>query len=296
MATATKDVSLNKKVSQFFWRSWAIQASWNYERQMNMGFLYGMVPTLDRLYPDESDPKQLAAKKEAYHRHMAFYNCTPQTSAFILGLSASMEEEYAKDPENFDPDSINAVKTSLMGPLSGIGDSFFQGTIRVIAFGLGVQLAQQGSIMGPILAMLISIVPSVLITWFAAKIGYQGGHEYLSKLQGGDLMEKLMYVCGIVGLMSVGGMIATLIGATTPTWYTFRPSWGSRSDDLPWPHRSYVLAHQEERQHRLASRDRHRGRHRPLRGRHPGLVATKRLTAFPRGPAWHPIPQAGFHP
>lgn len=185
MATATKDVSLNKKVSQFFWRSWAIQASWNYERQMNMGFLYGMVPTLDRLYPDESDPKQLAAKKEAYHRHMAFYNCTPQTSAFILGLSASMEEEYAKDPENFDPDSINAVKTSLMGPLSGIGDSFFQGTIRVIAFGLGVQLAQQGSIMGPILAMLISIVPSVLITWFAAKMGYQGGHEYLSKLQGG---------------------------------------------------------------------------------------------------------------
>ena len=119
MATATKDVSLNKKVSQFFWRSWAIQASWNYERQMNMGFLYGMVPTLDRLYPDESDPKQLAAKKEAYHRHMAFYNCTPQTSAFILGLAASMEEEYAKDPENFNPDSINAVKTSLMGPLSG---------------------------------------------------------------------------------------------------------------------------------------------------------------------------------
>ena len=216
MATATKDVSLNKKVSQFFWRSWAIQASWNYERQMNMGFLYGMVPTLDRLYPDESDPKQLAAKKEAYHRHMAFYNCTPQTSAFILGLAASMEEEYAKDPENFDPDSINAVKTSLMGPLSGIGDSFVQGTIRVIAFGLGVQRAQQGSIMGPILAILISIVPSVLITWFAAKMGYQGGHEYLSKLQGGDLMEKLMYVCGIVGLMSVGGMIATLIGATTP--------------------------------------------------------------------------------
>ena len=94
---------------------------------MNMGFLYGMVPTLDRLYPDESDPKQLAAKKEAYHRHMAFYNCTPQTSAFIPGLSASMEEEYANDPENFDPDSINAVKTSLMGPLSGIGDSFFRG-------------------------------------------------------------------------------------------------------------------------------------------------------------------------
>lgn len=219
-ATLTKDVSLNKKVWQFFWRSWAIQDSWNYERQMNMGFLYGMVPTIDRCYPNEDDPKQLEAKKEAYRRHMAFYNCTPQTSAFVLGLTASMEEQYAKDPSSMNPDSINAVKTSLMGPLSGIGDSFFQGTIRVIAFGLGVQLAQQGSIMGPVLAMLISIVPSVLITWFAAKLGYQGGHDYLGKLQGGNTMEKVMYVCGIVGLMSVGAMIATLIGATTPATFS----------------------------------------------------------------------------
>lgn len=217
---ATNDISLTKKIWQFFWRSWAIQDSWNYERQMNMGFLYGIVPTLDRAYPDESDPEQLERKKEAYRRHMAFYNCTPQTSAFVLGLSSSMEEQYAKDPASLNPDSINAMKTSLMGPLSGIGDSFFQGTIRVIAFGLGVQLAQQGSIMGPVLAMIISIVPSVLITWFAAKLGYQGGHEYLQKLQGGNMMDKVMYVCGIVGLMAVGGMIATLIGATTPATFS----------------------------------------------------------------------------
>lgn len=220
MATTTKDVSLRKKIWQFFWRSWAIQDSWNYERQMNMGFLYGLVPTLDRCYPDESDPKQLERKKEAYRRHMAFYNCTPQTSAFVLGLSASMEESYAEDPKSIDPDSINAVKTSLMGPLSGIGDSFFQGTIRVIAFGLGVQLAQQGSVLGPVLAMVISIIPSVLITWFAAKLGYQGGHQYLQKLQSGNMMDKVMYVCGIVGLMAVGGMIATLIGATTPATFS----------------------------------------------------------------------------
>ena len=151
---------------------------------------------------------------------MAFYNCTPQTSAFVLGLAASMEEELAETPEAFDPGTINAIKTSLMGPLSGIGDSFFQGTIRVIAFGLGVSLAQQGSIMGPVLAMIISIIPSVLITWFGAKLGYQGGREYLEKMQSGDLMDRVMYVCGIVGLMAIGGMVATLIGATTPLTFS----------------------------------------------------------------------------
>lgn len=218
--THTKNDSLNKKISQFFWRSWAIQDSWNYERQMNMGFLYGIVPTLDRCYPDESDPVQLERKKEAYRRHMAFYNCTPQTSAFVLGLASSMEEELAETPDAFDPATINAIKTSLMGPLSGIGDSFFQGTIRVIAFGLGVSLAQQGSIMGPVLAMIISIIPSVLVTWFGAKLGYQGGREYLEKMQCGDLMDRVMYICGVVGLMAIGGMVATLIGATTPLTFS----------------------------------------------------------------------------
>ena len=116
---ATKDVSLNKKIWQFFWRSWAIQDSWNYERQMNLGFLYGMAPTLDRCYPDESDPVQLERKKDAYRRHMAFYNCTPQTSAFVLGLSASMEEEYAEDPKSLQPRHHQRHEDGTHGPAFG---------------------------------------------------------------------------------------------------------------------------------------------------------------------------------
>lgn len=217
MSNATKTAKRSdfKKYFQFMWRSLNIQASWNYERQMNMGFLYGIAPTLDELYPDESDPVQLAQKKEAYEREMAFYNCTPQTSAFTLGLAASMEEQYAADRENFNPETINAVKTSLMGPLSGVGDSFFQGTIRLIAFGLGISLAQQGSILGPILAMVISIIPTILVTWFAGKLGYTMGSKYLTKLNGG-MIDKLMYVCGIVGLMVIGAMVASMVGLTTP--------------------------------------------------------------------------------
>lgn len=210
------DKDNKKKYRQFFWRSWNIQASWNYERQMNMGFLYGIAPTLDRIY---SKPEDIERKKEAYQRHMAYYNCTPQTSAFALGLAASMEEQYALNPDEFNPDTINAMKTSLMGPLSGVGDSFFQGTIRILAFGLGINLAQQGSIWGPILAMVISLVPSYLVTYYAGKFGYESGQKYLTKLYQGGLMEKVMYVCSIVGLMVIGSMIASMIGITTPIKY-----------------------------------------------------------------------------
>ena len=75
-----------------------------------------------------------------------------------------MEEEYAEKPDTFDPKMITSVKTALMGPLSGVGDSLFQGTVRIIAMSIGISLAQQGSILGPILAMLISFAVSFPIT------------------------------------------------------------------------------------------------------------------------------------
>ena len=202
-----------KELNQVFWRSFQMEFSWNYERQMNMGFMYGIAPILDAIYKNPEDEQR---KKEAYERHMMYYNCTPQTSAFVLGLASSMEEQYYEDPVSFNPESISAVKTSLMGPLSGVGDSFFQGTIRVLAFGLGINLAQQGSILGPILAMIVSFLPSFFVTYYGGKIGYTMGNKYLAKLYQEGLMDKVMYICSIVGLMVIGSMIASMIGITTP--------------------------------------------------------------------------------
>jgi PTS system mannose-specific IID component/fructoselysine and glucoselysine-specific PTS system IID component len=198
-----RNTPLNKKLKEFFWGAWCMQTNWNYERQMNTAYMYGMSHTIDRLYPDEDE---LEKKKEAYHRHLEFFNITPQCAALTLGISAAMEEEYAADPENFDPSVINSVKVALMGPLSGIGDSLFQGTIRIIAMSIGISLAQQGSILGPILAALISIFTSVPFTWYMAKLGYTRGQEFVRQMSESNLMEKVMFVCSIAGLFVIGGM------------------------------------------------------------------------------------------
>lgn len=211
------DKQLRHKFSQFFWRAWAIQTSWNYESQMNMGFMYGMAPTIDEIYGENPDtPEKLQKKKDAYHRHMAFFNCTPQLTSFVLGLSSAMEEEYAANPDTFDPESINSVKTSLMGPLSGIGDSFFQGTIKIIAFGLGINMAQQGNLFGPILAMIISIIPSAIVTYWGGKWGYLQGKKNIQKLISNGTINRIMSLMNVIGLMVIGAMIATMIGITTP--------------------------------------------------------------------------------
>ncbi len=210
---AQRNYPLNKKLKEIFWGAWFMQSMWNSERQMNTAFMYGMSHCIDRIYCEDDE---IEKKKEAYRRHLEFFNITPQCAALTLGLAEAMEEEYAANPETFDPTSINAVKVALMGPLSGIGDSLFQGTIRVIAMSIGISLAQQGSILGPIIAALISIGTSVPITWYLGKLGYTKGQEFVKQMSESNLMEKVMFVCSIAGLFVIGGMSATLASLTTP--------------------------------------------------------------------------------
>ena len=212
---ALKKVS-DKDLRKVFLHSLAIMCSWNYERQMHMGFMYGMAPVLDKLYANDEE-----RKKEAYQRHMEFFNCTPQLTPFIMGLAASMEEQNANSEEGeFQTESISMIKTSLMGPFAGIGDSFFQGTIRIITFGIGLSFAQQGSILGPILAVLLFAIPSLLFAYNATFFGYRSGNKYLAKLYQEGLMDRVMHFASIVGLAVVGGMVASMVSVTTPLTFS----------------------------------------------------------------------------
>ena len=56
---ALKKVS-DKDLRKVFLHSLAIMCSWNYERQMHMGFMYGMAPVLDKLYADDEERKKEA--------------------------------------------------------------------------------------------------------------------------------------------------------------------------------------------------------------------------------------------
>lgn len=120
-----------KEFMSGFWRSCCLQGCFNYERQQGLGFGYAMIPHLRRIYKD--DPEGF---KEAMKRHLVFYNITPQCTTFVQGIAVAMEEEAASNPD-FDASSINAIKTALMGPLSGIGDSIFWGTLRTIGWASG---------------------------------------------------------------------------------------------------------------------------------------------------------------
>lgn len=212
-ASSKKELS-KKEFNTIFWRSWTLLGSFNSERMEALGFLYAIMPSLQRIWGDDEE-----GYKEALHRHMAAFNMTVAPSPLVMGMTVAMEERAKEDPV-FDVTSINAIKVSLMGPLSGIGDTFFWGIFKVLACSLGASFAMKGSILGPIILLLAFNIPNFLTRYFTLKMGYENGTGLLDKLSDSGTMKLFTYVAGIVGVSSIGCMVATWIGISSPLVFT----------------------------------------------------------------------------
>ena len=208
--TSTQIEPVSKKeLRHLFIRSIPVQASQSFDKQIGVGCCYALMKILRRLYPNNAD------FKEALKRHLQMFNVTPHISTFIFGLVASMEEKNAQSPGSFDVSSINNIKAGLMGPLSGIGDSFYWGTFRVIAAGIGISCASQGNILGPILYFLIYTTLHFIGKYFGTFLGYNIGTDIMTN-SGASMLEKLSRGASILGLMVVGGMIFNMVNISIP--------------------------------------------------------------------------------
>lgn len=196
-----------KMLGRLFKRSWLVGSAYNNVRGHGHGCLFTLYPLIDKLYPD---PEQRPKKIEALKRHIVFYNITPQVNTAGLGLFTAMEEECARN-EAFDPTSINAMKAAIMGPMSGIGDALFQVTIRVIAASIGLGLALQGSWLGGLLFLAVFNVCMYVIRHKLFYVAYETGAKLVTKAQDSGVLQLLTRAAAIMGLLMVGGMVASTV-------------------------------------------------------------------------------------
>jgi PTS system mannose-specific IID component len=151
----------------------------------------------------------------ALKRHLQFFNTTAHGSTLIMGITSAMEEQNATKTD-FDAESINAVKSGLMGPLAGVFDSLFWGTLKVIAAGVGISLAIKGNYLGPVLFILVFNIPHIALRYNLTFIGYNTGNRFLQDLAKSGIMDKLTTGATIMGLMVIGAMPAILMPVKTP--------------------------------------------------------------------------------
>ena len=157
----------------FNWETW-VQCCYNYERMMGMACGHTFVPVIDDLYKD--DPDGAAKRKEVMEREMEFFNVHIEFGSCILGMAIALEEQKSLG-EPIPGEFITSLKTSLMGPLAGIGDTIYQGVLIPILLAICIDITLTGTVWGAIVYLILMLAISYIFSFANFFFGYQQGSE-----------------------------------------------------------------------------------------------------------------------
>jgi len=190
-----------RDIFKVFMYSWLNQAAWNYERMQGQGYCISMLPGLKKLHWAGED---LARWLKV---HMDFFNTETHVSNIVLGVDLALEEEGA------DEETIRRVKTSLMGPLSGIGDTIFGLVLMPAFFAIGASLAIHGDWLGPAIALVLWVPVTWVAKYSFTVISYHYGRR-IGRLieESGRIRDSL----AVFALAILGGLTAMYVKARTP--------------------------------------------------------------------------------
>ena len=205
------------------WFRWwyANEIPHSFDRYVAPSMLWGLMPILRKLYKKDED------LKEAYERHMQFFNTQAiWGGGTILGITASLEEARAnglyegkEDEELVSPDVINSTKLGLMGPLAGIGDAIDSGTVQYILLAIALPWAQNGSFLGALLPWIAFVALTYSYGFYFTKLGHKLGRSAAVEIIGGSNIKKILNGLSVLGLFMMGILAASYVKVITPlTW------------------------------------------------------------------------------
>ncbi|MFB6465418.1 PTS system mannose/fructose/sorbose family transporter subunit IID [Cytobacillus sp. Hz8] len=201
---------LTKKELRQIWLRWGFThlTSMSYEKLQSHAWAYSFIPFANKYY--KNDPE---AKRRLLLRHSLFYNTEPQTGSLINGIVTSMEEEIALGNNVPETMPVN-IKTSLMGPLAGLGDSIIQGIIVPTLLSIAMGLADGGNPLGPIFYIITYGIIGPLISYLCFKYGYRLGVNAIDVVTG-ENAKRITDAFNVLGIMIVGGLAASYITLNT---------------------------------------------------------------------------------
>lgn len=199
--------NLSKKDLAKFSFRYAItaQACQNYETMQSCAVIYSMGPFLEKIYGD--DPEVL---REKFKAHFQFFNCQTYFGAAITAAALAIEETKSDDATAV----ATAIKTSLMGPFSGIGDALFNTMPKVVLAALSAYAALEGSFVTGAILLVVFTPLLIYLRQKFIEIGYYQGAKIITEHQ--DQLNNLREAISVLGIIVIGALIATTVKITTP--------------------------------------------------------------------------------
>ena len=189
-----------KTLNKMVWRSLNLQGSFNYERMQSGGWLYGILPGLEKIHGDNEEDLKISMG-----HNLEFFNTHPFLVTFVMGIVLSLEQQKA------DIDMIRGVRVAAMGPLGGIGDAIFWFSLVPITAGITSQMAIDGSLAGPILFLLIFNAVQFGIRFWLMNWSYRLGSKAIELLTANA--KEFTRAASLLGVFVVGALTSNY-GAT----------------------------------------------------------------------------------
>lgn len=196
--------------------------SFNYETMQSTGFTRFIVPSLQKIYAGNDE--LIAQKTEQYLS--TFYNTENTMGQIIHGAALALEESETEGIT----DTAVALRTGLMGPFAGLGDSIFKVSSKVIFGSLAGYMALENSIVGLLLCVALCIVCNGFIRYWFFMNGYKQGVSFITTKQ--DMIKGLTAAVTIMGLVVVGCMIPSTVKITVPYVFAYGDATQSIQDIL----------------------------------------------------------------
>ena len=210
-----------KTLNKMVWMSTMLQASFNYERMQSSGWLWAMLPGLQKIHTNKDD---LAASMT---HNMDFLNTHPFAVTFVMGMVLSMEQQ------KMDIQTIRSVRISTAAPLGGIGDALFWFTLIPITAGMTANMAIDHNIMGPILYFIIAFGVEMALRYGLLYWSYNLGTKAVSMMTANA--KEFSRAASILGVFVIGALIAnygggTKLGISIPNGQTLDAATGEMVD------------------------------------------------------------------
>ena len=187
-----------KTLNKMAWRSCFLQASFNYERMQAAGWLYSILPGLEKIHTNKND---LAASMS---HNLEFFNTHPFLVTFVMGIVLSLEQNKVDIP------TIRAVRVAAMGPLGGIGDALFWLTLVPITAGITSNMAINGNAAAPIIFLVIFNAVQFALRFWLMNWSYKLGPSAIDALTAN--MQAFTRAASIMGVFVVGCLVVTMGG------------------------------------------------------------------------------------
>ena len=196
-------------------KSWLIwenfpQTCYNYERMMGQAIAHVFTPIVKKFYNNEPEKK-----KDMMKREIEFFNVHVEFGAVIIGMIIAMEEQKAKG-KDIPGDFITSLKTSMMGPLSGVGDTIYQGVLIPILLAICIDMNRKGTIWGSIIYFVLMFGISWGLSYGTFMFGYRAGAESVIDFLEKGILDRILRGAEIMGCMVMGGLISSYVKMTVP--------------------------------------------------------------------------------